>query len=112
MTLTLTVNDSRGASASVSLTVNVVNGSGDGSAVLDVRFNSWPRVSALTASATRLETGQSTTVAATASDGDGDALSFQWAATCAGNWTNATSATAASLPRCFPRRTATTVSSR
>ncbi len=102
VTLTLTVNDSRGASSSVSLAVNVVNGSGEGSAVLDVRFNSWPRVSALAASATRLEPGQSTTVAATATDGDDDALSFQWAASCAGSWTNATSASASFVPSVLP----------
>jgi hypothetical protein len=102
VTLTLTVNDARGASSSISLAVNVVTGSGEGSALLDVRFNSWPRVSALSASASLLDAGQSTTVAATASDGDGDSLSFQWAASCAGSWTNATSPTASFVPSELP----------
>ncbi|WP_309890406.1 kelch repeat-containing protein [Archangium sp.] len=102
VTLTLTVNDSRGASSSVSLAVNVVSGAGEGSAVLNVRFNSWPHVSALQASATHLEAGQSTTVAATASDSDGDRLSFQWASSCAGTWTNATSSSAAFSPSALP----------
>jgi len=102
VTLTLTVSDNRGASSSVSLAVNVVSGSGDGSAVLDVHFNSWPRVSALSASATRLDPGQSTTVAANASDSDGDALSYQWAATCAGSWTSASSRTASFSPSVLP----------
>lgn len=102
VTLTLAVSDNRGALSSVSLSVNVVSGTGDGTAVLDVRFNAWPSVSALTASATRLDAGQSTTVVATASDSDGDTLSYQWAATCAGSWTNASSRTASFSPSALP----------
>jgi hypothetical protein len=102
VTLTLTVSDGHGASSSVSITVNVVNGGGQGGAVLDVHFNSWPLVAGLTASATRLDVGQSTTVVATASDSDGDALTYQWAATCAGTWTNATSSTASFTPSAIP----------
>ncbi len=102
VTLTLTVSDSRGASSSVTLAVNVVNGSGEGSAVLDVRFNSWPVVSALSASATLLDVGQSTTLTATAADSDGDALAYQWASSCTGSWTNSTSSTAAFAPSALP----------
>ncbi|MDY7225343.1 kelch repeat-containing protein [Hyalangium sp. s54d21] len=102
VTLTLTVSDSRGASSSLSFAINVVNGLSEGSALLDVRFNSWPLVSALSASETRLDVGQFTTVAVTASDSDGDALSFQWSATCAGSWTNSTSSTASFSPSSLP----------
>jgi hypothetical protein len=51
-------------------------------------------VSNISASATALEVNESTTVSATASDNDGDTLAYSWTASCAGTWTNATSATA------------------
>nr|WP_309242968.1 kelch repeat-containing protein [Hyalangium versicolor] len=101
-TLSLTVNDSQGATGSVSLSINVVSGTATGNASLDVRFNSWPLVSALSASATRLEVGQSTSVSVTASDSDNDSLSYLWTATCAGTWTSPTSPTASFSPSELP----------
>jgi uncharacterized protein (DUF2147 family) len=105
VSLTVTVSDSRGAASSLAIAVNVDAARthpGEGSAVLDIRFNSWPVVAALAAAPTQLDVGQSATVTATATDSDGDSLSFQWASTCAGSWTNSTSSTASFSPSVIP----------
>ncbi|KFE65314.1 Kelch repeat-containing protein [Hyalangium minutum] len=101
-TFTFTVTDSQGAAVSVSLTVNVVSGASTGNAALNVSFNLWPVVSKVSASLNRLDAGQSTTVSALASDTDGDALSYQWTASCPGTWTNATSSAASFVPSSVP----------
>jgi hypothetical protein len=101
-TLTFTVTDSQGTAVSVSLTVNVVSGVSTGNAALNISFNLWPVVSKVSASLNRLDAGQSTAVSANASDADGDALSYQWAATCPGTWTNATSSAASFVPSSVP----------
>lgn len=94
--LTLTVTDSQGSSAAVSLTITVRTARG--SAAVNVTFNSWPAVTRIVASPAAVEAGETTTLTATVSDNDGDTLSYQWAADCAGNWTNGTSATARFTP--------------
>jgi hypothetical protein len=101
-TLTLTVTDSQGAAASVSLAVNVVSGAATGNAAVNISFNLWPVVTRVSASLNRLDAGQSTTVSALASDTDADALSYQWAASCPGTWTNAASSTASFVPSSVP----------
>ncbi|WP_224360765.1 Kelch repeat-containing protein [Hyalangium versicolor] len=101
-TLTLTVTDSQGAAVSVSLVVNVVSGVSTGNAAINISFNLFPLVSKVSASLSRLDAGQSTSVSATASDADGDALSYQWTATCPGSWTNATSSSASFVPSSVP----------
>ncbi len=101
-TLTFTVTDSQGAAVSVSLVVNVVSGTATGNAAVNISFNLFPTVSGISASLNRLDAGQSTTVSATASDADGDTLSYQWAATCPGTWTNATSSAASFVPSSVP----------
>jgi len=90
--LTLTVTDSKGLQGKVTFNVNVTSGKGD--AAVNASLNTWPQVSNLSASATALEVNESTTVSATSSDNDGDSLAYSWTASCAGTWTNATSATA------------------
>ncbi|WP_163998792.1 Kelch repeat-containing protein [Pyxidicoccus caerfyrddinensis] len=90
--LTLTVTDSKGLQGKVTFNVNVTSGNGD--AAVNASLNTWPQVSNLSASATALQVNESTTVSATVSDNDGDTLAYSWAASCAGTWTNATSATA------------------
>jgi len=101
--LTLTVTDSQGAAASVSIAVNVVSGAST-NARLDISFNHWPVVSKVSATRTQLDAGQATEVSALVSDMDGDALSYQWAASgsCPGTWTNATSSTATFVPSTVP----------
>ncbi|KFE65317.1 Kelch repeat-containing protein [Hyalangium minutum] len=100
--VTFTVTDSQGAAVSVSLTINVVSGTSTGNAALTISFNLWPVVSKVSASLNRLDAGQSTTVSALVADADGDALSYQWTASCPGTWTNATSSAASFVPSSVP----------
>jgi len=90
--LTLTVTDSKGATARITFNVNVNSGKGD--VAVNASLNTWPQVGNISASATALEVNESTTVSTTASDNDGDTLAYSWAASCAGTWSNASSATA------------------
>ncbi|NOK34438.1 hypothetical protein HMI49_14645 [Corallococcus exercitus] len=90
--LTLTVTDSKGASASLSVTITV--STGNGSAAVNVAFNTWPQVTGVTVLPSSVAVGQATQVTAAASDADGDSLTYQWTASCAGTWTNAASASA------------------
>ena len=53
--------------------------------------NNAPRISSLVASSTQLEPGQSTSLSVTATDADGDTLSYSWTAT-AGTLANASTA--------------------
>jgi hypothetical protein len=100
-TLTLTVRDSQGIAVSISLTINVISGDPT-NAVLDISFNRLPVVSRLSSSLNRLDAGQSTAVSVDASEPDGDALSYQWTASCPGTWTNATSSAASFVPSSVP----------
>jgi cysteine-rich repeat protein len=99
VTLTLTVTDNHGASATVSVTLTVTSG---GSTQIEVLINTWPQVSRVVATPTPVEPGETTTAVATASDSDGDALQYQWTASCAGTWADATSATARFTPTTLP----------
>jgi alpha-tubulin suppressor-like RCC1 family protein len=101
--LTLTVTDSKGVNARVTFHVTVNSGKGD--AIVNATLNTWPQVSNISASATALEVNESTTVSATASDNDGDTLAYSWTASCAGTWSNATSATAQFTATALPAST-------
>ncbi|GEL75434.1 hypothetical protein MVI01_72180 [Myxococcus virescens] len=98
--LMLTVTDSKGASTSLSATVTVSTGIGQ--AAVNVSFNTWPIVARVTALPSSVAVGQATQVMASASDSDGDALSYQWTASCAGTWADANSATASFTPSGVP----------
>jgi N-acetylneuraminic acid mutarotase len=100
--LTFTVTDSQGAAVAISVAVNVISGVSTGDAAVNISFNLWPVVSKVSATLNRLGAGQSTTLSANASDADGDALSYQWTATCPATWTNATSSTASFVPSSVP----------
>ncbi|HEX8437098.1 Kelch repeat-containing protein, partial [Archangium sp.] len=101
-TLTFTVTDSGGLSSRMSLTVNVVPNPAPGSAQLSISFNTAPQVAALSASPTRLAVGQTTSVSASASDPEGDSLSYAWSASCAGSWAQASSRSAEFTPSALP----------
>ncbi|WNG48106.1 kelch-like protein [Archangium minus] len=98
--LTLSVSDSRGAALSVFLDVSVSASSG--ASEVKVGFNAAPRVMGLTSSQSYLDVGQPTTVSLSATDTDGDALSYQWSATCAGSFSGVTSASATFTPSALP----------
>ncbi|WP_158625733.1 RCC1 domain-containing protein [Corallococcus carmarthensis] len=100
VTLTLTVTDSKGASASLSVIITV--STGNGSAAVNVSFNTWPQVTKLTALPSSVAVGQATQVTASASDSDGDSLSYEWVASCAGTWANASSASPSFAPTAQP----------
>ncbi len=97
--LTFTATDPQGASATFGFTVSV---SAEGGTQVEVRINTWPQVSRITASPSTVDVGQTTTVVATASDTDGDALGYQWSASCAGTWADATTSTARFSPSARP----------
>ncbi|MBN8472036.1 RCC1 repeat-containing protein [Corallococcus exiguus] len=65
-------------------------------------FNSWPELAGMTALPPTLEVGQATLVTAFASDADGDSLSYEWTASCAGTWADATSASPSFTPTALP----------
>jgi hypothetical protein len=101
VTLTVRVTDSRGASAS--LDANVQVRSNTGGVDVDVRFNSAPVVEGLTASPSRVDVGQATTVSVSARDSAGDVLASQWSAQgCEGSWTDATQSSARFTPSALP----------
>ncbi len=100
VTLTLTVSDSRGAATSRRLTVPVVLPEGTGE--VTVGFNQAPQVVALSSTQSTLDVGQQTSLAVSATDADGDSLGYQWASTCAGTFTGATTASATFTPTALP----------
>ncbi|MCP3059556.1 kelch-like protein [Myxococcus sp. K38C18041901] len=103
--LTLTVTDSRGAATSLRIDVRTLStdgGAGMGSANVTVSFNMAPTVRGITVTRSPVPVGQGTTVTVDAVDADGDALSYQWSTTCAGAWTQATSAAATFTPSAVP----------
>jgi hypothetical protein len=83
----------------VAFTLQVTTGNAD----VGVSLNQRPVLTSLTASPSRVDVGQTTTVSALASDPDGDALSFQWSATgCSGRIEDSTSLSARFTPDALP----------
>jgi len=100
--LVVTVTDSHGVSTSASVVVHVTENPeiGQTEADIEVTFNDWPVVATLLADPGSITVGSPVVLVATASDGDGDALSYEWTSTCAsGTFSSATaSATSFTLP--------------
>ena len=101
-TVTVTVTDSHGASASASLTLTVTPSATRGSAQVTVSFNSFPQVSSVLATVSRLDLYQATSVSASATDGDGDSLTYAWTTTCPGSFQRASSSTTNFTPYARP----------
>jgi hypothetical protein len=96
VTLTIGVKDNHGAVTSASIVIHVSNANGTGQADVNVKFNNWPVVSDVSATPGWITRGTPTALSVTASDSDGDALTYLWSTgtTCtAGSFTSATSAT-------------------
>jgi hypothetical protein len=101
-TLTVTVTDSGGLATSASVAIHVTPPEMRGDALLTITFNRFPSITALSAAPTLLAVGQATSVSATASDAEGDTLSYAWTASCAGTWSNASSRAAQFTPSALP----------
>lgn len=92
-TVTVTVTDPHGASAALSVTLQVETAGGtDGgtgaSASVGALLNTWPQVNKVTAAPSFVAMGETTSVEATATDLDGDTLAYSWTSTeCFGTWT-------------------------
>ena len=98
-TLTLTVTDNHGASTSASVVVHVSASNGRGQADVNVRFNSWPVVTDLVAAPGYIVLGAPTSLTVTASDSDGDALTYAWTSSCASAvFSSTAAATSVTLP--------------
>ncbi|MDC0711290.1 kelch repeat-containing protein [Stigmatella sp. ncwal1] len=101
--LTLKVSDSRGAASSVSLQVLVAVGTGG--AAVDVRFNTAPTVAGFSSTVSYVPVDQPAVFAVSATDPDGDSLTYHWTATCAGTFEDASTAHARFTPSALPAGT-------
>ena len=106
VTLTIQVQDNHHATTSAAIVIHVFNANGKGQAAVNVKFNNWPTVTDVLATPGWIALGAPVSLSVTASDPDGDTLTYQWStgSTCAsGSFTNATSATASfTLPASAP----------
>ena len=96
VTLTIQVKDNHDATTSASIVIHVSNANGTGQADVNVKFNNWPAVMDVLATPGWITLGAPTGLSVTASDADGDALTYLWSTgtTCAaGTFTSASSAT-------------------
>lgn len=83
-TLVLTATDDQGASTSASVVVHVTANPDEGGAEADVEvtLNDWPVVTNVLASPSTITFGAPIGLTVTASDDDGDTLSYLWASSC------------------------------
>ncbi|MCC6746792.1 MAG: hypothetical protein IT371_03980 [Deltaproteobacteria bacterium] len=76
--LTVVVSDPKAGVVSASLTLLVSASAATGGAGVEVTFNTWPVITGLSATPGRVPPGQSSVLALTVFDADGDALSYAW----------------------------------
>lgn len=98
-TLTVRVTDERGLSASASFTLSVVTA---GALALTISANTWPVVSAMTATPAHAPVGQPVDVSAAATDADGDPLTTAWSSDCAGTFTGTAGTATRFTPSAVP----------
>ncbi|GBF40483.1 FG-GAP repeat protein [Leptospira johnsonii] len=106
-TITLTVSDPLGASASLSFTADVQLGYGTGYGSINVGSNSSPFVTNIISDPSSIAPGASTNISLTAFDPDGNTISYSWSSSCAGSFDDAnaqnpvfTASSSASLGPC------------
>ncbi|RJS21337.1 right-handed parallel beta-helix repeat-containing protein [Corallococcus sp. H22C18031201] len=102
VTVTLSVSDAHGAVATLGFAVSVgLAGLGEPSP--QAVFNRWPAVTELGARpSAELPVNEAAALEASATDDDGDALTYGWAATCEGTFDDATAATPHFTPTAMP----------
>jgi hypothetical protein len=86
--INLEVGDPNNAKAKVSLTVAVMSGYGHGKATIAVTLNTWPVIASVVADPARIDVGQTVVLDVTATDTDGDTLSYAWTSDCAGSFSS------------------------
>jgi hypothetical protein len=80
--VTFAVTDFAGARSAVTLKLNVSPGNARGALIVVVDMNTWPIIEAITADNAQIVPGGSATIAALASDPDGDSFTYAWTAAC------------------------------
>lgn len=78
VTLTCTVSDNHGASVSISLAIDVRAQHGTGEAEVIATLNTWPVASGVTAAPAQIAPGETVALDLSATDADGDSLSYSW----------------------------------
>ena len=86
-TLSVSVTDTMGAVASMSVDVTVNDGNGSGN--VNIGFNNTPALTQINALPTRIDLNETTTLSLVASDADGDPLTFAWSSDCGGSFSDA-----------------------
>jgi hypothetical protein len=84
VSITFAVTDFAAARSAVTLKLNVSPGNARGTLIVVVDMNTWPIIEAITADNAQIVPGGSATIAALASDPDGDAITYAWSASCVG----------------------------
>ena len=86
--LHVAVSDPSGTAATLDITMAV--GSGMGSAFVNIDINTSPEVLSMVPAPTQIEVGDNSYVDLTATDPDGDLLSYSWTASCMGSYDDVT----------------------
>jgi hypothetical protein len=89
-TITVTVTDAALQTTSMSVSMSVAAANAVGSGQVTVTLNTRPLVSSIVANPTRIDVGGTTALTLTASDADGDTLSYAWSADCTGSFSDPT----------------------
>jgi len=84
------IQDQKGATNALALTVEVQPHFAKGKAKVSVSFNTWPEVSGLTAQPGMIAPGATAAIQLVAVDGDGDLLAFSWSDNCGGSFSSTT----------------------
>jgi hypothetical protein len=92
VSLTITVSDNRGASASIQATIQVRTPGQTGAANVTIAFDTSPRITSVLSAPGWVEAGTPTTLTVAASDADGDTLEFTWTADKAGTFSGGNTA--------------------
>jgi hypothetical protein len=90
VTITLVVSDGRGGTSRVFFPVRVRKA--PGAVKVNVSFSAAPEITEMSGNPLPLEIGIASTFTVSASDPQGEALSYAWASDCPGTWLNQTSA--------------------
>lgn len=91
--ISIRVSDPAGATAEASFWVHVRAANATGRIQINAELNTWPVVTNVDVSPSRVQPNETATVTVSAGDPDGDALQYLWTADCAGVFGGATAIT-------------------